>query len=101
MANTAANRRVTFRVRGTEGAWRHQAQGLLVFAIGLGLTSGSLALLHTLTTPPTTVELTVLIAANLVATGVRFLLMRIWVFRAATTTPEPARNASAPTVLIR
>jgi putative flippase GtrA len=91
VANTAANRRLTFRVRGTDGAWRHQAQGLLVFAIGLGLTSGSLALLHTLTSPPTTVELGVLVAANLIATGVRFLLMRIWVFRAV-----PAEEKDTP-----
>ncbi|WP_212987419.1 bifunctional glycosyltransferase family 2/GtrA family protein [Actinoplanes auranticolor] len=104
VANTAANRRLTFRVRGHDGAWRHQAQGLVVFAVGLGLTSGSLALLHTLSDPPTSVELGVLIAANLVATGVRFLLMRIWVFRA--TQPVAAAraaevNASAPTVGIR
>jgi len=84
VANTAANRRLTFGVRGTDRAWRHQAQGLVVFAIGLGLTSGSLALLGALSsTPPKAVELAVLIIANLVATGVRFLMMRVWVFRAA------------------
>ncbi|MFI7373769.1 glycosyltransferase [Actinoplanes sp. NPDC049668] len=83
VANTAANRRLTFRVRGSDGAWRHQAQGLVVFAVGLGLTSGSLALLHLASDPPTIVELGVLVVANLVATGVRFLLMRGWVFRAA------------------
>jgi putative flippase GtrA len=84
VANTAANRRLTFGVRGTDRAWKHQAQGLVVFAIGLGLTSGSLALLDALSTHPAkSVELAVLIVANLVATGVRFLLMRIWVFRAA------------------
>jgi putative flippase GtrA len=65
VANTAANRRLTFRVRGNDSAWRHQA----------------------LTDPPTTVELGVLVVANLVATGVRFLLMRSWVFRAADTAP--------------
>jgi putative flippase GtrA len=84
VANTAANRRLTFGVRGTDRAWRHQAQGLVVFAIGLGLTSGSLALLGALSArPPKAVELAVLIIANLVATGVRFLMMRVWVFRAA------------------
>jgi hypothetical protein len=56
----------------------------VVFAIGLGLTSGSLALLGELSArPPKAVELAVLIIANLVATGVRFLMMRVWVFRAA------------------
>jgi putative flippase GtrA len=84
VANTAVNRRLTFGVRGNDRAWRHQAQGLVVFGIGLGLTSGSLALLDALSaTPPKAVELAVLIGANLVATGVRFLMMRIWVFRAA------------------
>ncbi len=102
VANTAANRRVTFRVRGNDGAWRHQAQGLVVFAVGLGLTSGSLALLHALSEPPTTVELGVLVAANLVATGLRFLLMRIWVFRTAPAAVHEADvNTSSPTVGIR
>jgi len=83
IANTAVNRRLTFGVRGTDRAWRHQAQGLVVFAIGLGLTSGSLAALNALSAhPPKALELTVLVVANLVATGVRFLMMRIWVFRA-------------------
>jgi putative flippase GtrA len=88
VANTAANRRLTFGVRGGDHAWRHQAQGLAVFAIGLGLTSGSLALLDVIAgTGHPTVEAGVLIVANLVATGVRFLLMRIWVFPPATTSP--------------
>jgi putative flippase GtrA len=84
VANTAANRRLTFGVRGTDRAWSHQAQGLVVFAIGLCLTSGSLALLDALTIHPArALELSVLVVANLVATGVRFLMMRIWVFRTA------------------
>ena len=88
VANTAANRRVTFGVRGGDRAWRHQAQGLLVFVVGLALTSGSLVLLGAAhAAPPKWIELAVLVIANLIATGVRFLLMRIWVFRAA-----PARS---------
>ncbi len=82
VANTAANRRLTFGVSGADGALRHQAQGLVVFGIGLALTSGSLALLDAASTQPSRlVELTVLVLANLVATAVRFLLMRVWVFR--------------------
>ncbi|MGK5680672.1 glycosyltransferase [Actinoplanes sp. URMC 104] len=85
VANTAANRRLTFGVRGTDNAWRHQAQGLIVFGIGLALTSGSLALLDALhSAPAKPVELAVLVIANLLATAVRFLLLRIWVFRPAT-----------------
>ncbi|GAB2611301.1 sugar translocase [Paractinoplanes abujensis] len=87
IANTAANRRLTFNVRGTDGAWRHQAQGLLVFAVGLGLTSGALALLDALhTAPAKPVELAVLIVANLLATAVRFLMLRLWVFRSRRAT---------------
>jgi putative flippase GtrA len=82
IANTAANRRLTFGVRGTDSAWRHQAQGLLVFAIGLGLTSGALTLLDAVVAQPAKpVELAVLIVANLLATAARFLLLRVWVFR--------------------
>jgi putative flippase GtrA len=91
VANTAANRRLTFGVRGTDRAWRHQAQGLVVFAVGLGLTSGSLAALDALSShPPRAVELGVLVVANLVATGVRFLMMRIWVFRGHRPVMKPA-----------
>jgi len=85
VGNTAANRRLAFGVSGRTGAARHQAQGLAVFALGLALTSGSLALLHAAVQPgaaPLPVELGVLAAANLAATVLRFLLLRTWVFRA-------------------
>lgn len=81
VANTAANRRLTFGLRGRGGALRHQAKGLLVFVIGLALTSGSLAVLHHAT--PRTARLTefgVLVTANLATTLLRFLLFRAWVF---------------------
>ncbi|NEA59477.1 bifunctional glycosyltransferase family 2/GtrA family protein [Streptomyces sp. SID13666] len=96
IGNTAANRRLTFGVRGRAQAVRHQAQGLVVFAIGLALTSGSLAALQTANTRPSHgTELAVLIAANLAATVLRFLLFRAWVFPSgaapsdATPTPTP------------
>ncbi|MDT4892751.1 MAG: hypothetical protein QOE97_1786 [Pseudonocardiales bacterium] len=83
LANTAANRRFTFGIRGSGGsaAARHHAQGLLVFALGLGLTSGALALLAALDPHPgRPLELSVLVMANLVATALRFVLFREWVF---------------------
>lgn len=82
VANTAANRRITFGVHGPEQAVRHHAQGLIIFASGLALTSASLALLAT-TWPaaPRWFELAVLIVANLVTTVGRFLAFRLWVFR--------------------
>ena len=46
VANTAANRRFTFGVRGPRDVVRHQVQGLAIFAAGLAATSGSLWLLH-------------------------------------------------------
>lgn len=80
LANTAANRRLTFGVTGSGGLVRDHAQGLVVFAAALGLTSGALAALHALAEPSRAVELTVLVLANVVATAVRFLLLRRWVF---------------------
>ncbi|GHF62144.1 sugar translocase [Amycolatopsis bartoniae] len=77
IANTAVNRRLTFGVRGSAGAVRHQFEGLLVFGLGLVLTSGSLALLSTANVA---LELTVLVVANLAATILRFVLLRGWVF---------------------
>ncbi|MEZ5118210.1 MAG: bifunctional glycosyltransferase family 2/GtrA family protein [Candidatus Nanopelagicales bacterium] len=79
--NTAANRRFTFRIRVPDGRVRHQAQGLLVFGVGLALTSGSLALLHAAAPASSrAIEVGVLVAANVLATLVRFLLFRSWIF---------------------
>jgi putative flippase GtrA len=90
VANTAANRRLTFGVRGRRDRAKHQGQGLVVFVVGLALTSGALAALSALSsTPARWVELSVLVMANLVATLVRFLLLRRWVFgRAALDRPD-------------
>jgi putative flippase GtrA len=85
LANTAANRRLTFGVAGRQHYGRHQLQGLAVFVLGLALTSGSLAVLHAAQpTPHRAVEPAVLIAANLAATVLRFGLLRVWVFRVRT-----------------
>ncbi len=80
LGNTAANRRLTFGVTGPDRRGRHHAGGLAVFGLGLLLTSGSLAALHTWADPTRGVELLVLVAANLTATLLRFLLLRRWVF---------------------
>ncbi|SOD70626.1 GtrA-like protein [Jatrophihabitans sp. GAS493] len=80
IANTSANRRFTFGVRGS-GAARHQLQGLLVFALGLALTSGCLHLLSVVApNAGRATELFVLLMANLAATVLRFVLFRMWVF---------------------
>jgi putative flippase GtrA len=86
IGNTAANRRLTFGVRGAAGATRAQLHGLLVFVLGLGMTSGALALLHDVApAAPRLIEVAVLIGATAVSTVVRFVLFRTWVFGPART----------------
>src|SRR6202171_3456644 len=77
IANTAANRAFTFGIRGRSDAARHQLHGLLVFAFGLAITSGSLYVLHRFDPGvDKVVELSVLVVANLVATLARFVALR-------------------------
>ena len=81
IANTGANRRYTFAVRGGERLVCHQVQGLVVFGLALGLTSGSLWLLDAAAAGPSRVqELVVLTVSNALATVLRFVLLRVWVF---------------------
>jgi hypothetical protein len=64
----------------------------VVFALGLGLTSGALTLLHQLDPAPARgAELLFLVVANGLATLLRFVLFRGWVFRgSARRAPRPA-----------
>ncbi|TQS26227.1 bifunctional glycosyltransferase family 2/GtrA family protein [Microbispora sp. KK1-11] len=78
VANTAANRRFTFGVRGRAGALRHHLGGLVAFVAGLALTSGGLAALPG--GASRAAELAAVIVANGLATLLRFLLLRSWVF---------------------
>lgn len=98
IGNTAANRRFTFGITGRRHVARHQMQGLIAFGLGLALTSGSLALLHAAwPTASRMTELAVLVAANLAATVLRFVLLRAWMWRPhrRRTEPEsPARTAA-------
>src|SRR6202158_2930903 len=81
IGNTAANRRFTFGMHDRGSAARHHVEGLIVFAIALAITSGALGALHALVAEPHRwLELAVLVLANLVATAVRFVLLRGWVF---------------------
>ncbi|MDT5302174.1 MAG: hypothetical protein QOG79_5416 [Mycobacterium sp.] len=81
IGNTAVNRRFTFGVAGGGKAMRHHVEGLIVFAVALAITSGALAVLNGVVDHPhRLLEITVLVAANLVATAVRFVLLRGWVF---------------------
>lgn len=102
--NTWANRRWTFGIRGREGVARHQLQGLVVFALTLGMTAGGLALLaRLLPGAPTWVETAVVAATTVAATAVKYLAMRWWVFAPArgqnsamTKPPVESSNSTAP-----
>ena len=81
VSNTAANRRLTFGVRGAGGLLRDHAGGLVAFAVALVLTNaaiGAMALIKP--TPSLGVEIAVLTAANAVATVVRFVVLRTLLF---------------------
>ncbi|WP_308113797.1 glycosyltransferase [Arthrobacter sp. ISL-30] len=82
VGNTAANRRFTFAIRGPQRLWTHQFQGLVVFTLAWSITASSLAILHAVSPEVApNMELLVLTAANVLATLLRFALLRLWVFR--------------------
>jgi glycosyltransferase involved in cell wall biosynthesis len=82
IGNTAANRRFTFGISGPAKLFTQQFQGLVVFLLAWCITSSSLAVLHTVNVVATpSHELVVLTGANILATLIRFVLLRIWVFR--------------------
>jgi putative flippase GtrA len=82
VANTAANRRLTFEVRGRDGLARDHAAGLISFGVALAITSASLAILQQAEPQHGRMaEVAVLVAANAAATLVRFLLLRVAIDR--------------------
>jgi putative flippase GtrA len=96
VGNTAANRRVTFGVRGRAGLLRQYALGAVVFVLTLGLTSGTLAVLHGLdATPSRPLELGVLVAASTAATVTRYVALKTWVFARASRRTILARAGRA------
>lgn len=86
VANTALNRRLTFGIRTRAGYLADQLAGLGAFALALGITTGAIALLG-LVAPAAgrRTELVVLVLASILATVVRFLVLRSWLGRAETT----------------
>jgi len=83
VANTAANRRLTFALRGRTGRARHYRAGLALAGLPLALILVTLAGLAELGVTSTSVALLALTAANIVASLGRFVLLRRWVFRPA------------------
>jgi putative flippase GtrA len=106
LANTAANRRLTFSLRGRSGRARHYSGGLALAALPLALT---LLTLFALVSAGSTSLLTALIALTAVngfATLARFVLLRSWVFRADTNalssrSSQPTRMSSPTASQVR
>ena len=69
-----------YAMRGGARLARHHGEGLLVFGVALAMTSTALAVLHRVGVADRAVEIGVLMAANLLATVTRFVLLRGWVF---------------------
>jgi putative flippase GtrA len=80
VANTAANRRLTFSLRGRSGRARHYFAGLALSALPLALTLLTLLLLTLTGNAALLTALVALTAVNAGATLVRFALLRRWVF---------------------
>ena len=96
VGNTAANRRLTFAVRDRAGALRDQVGGLVALGVALAITSVAVGLLGTLAPGAgRAVELAVLVAANVLATVCRFILLRRWIAgpRRAPATRHPGAVA--------
>jgi putative flippase GtrA len=96
VANTAANRRLTFGVRGRDGLVRHHVRGAVVFILTLALTTGALGVLKALDPAPARgLELGVLVAATLTATVTRYVALRTWVFLTPTARTRYAQSPRA------
>ncbi|MET3206982.1 UNVERIFIED_ORG: glycosyltransferase involved in cell wall biosynthesis [Arthrobacter sp. UYEF13] len=98
VGNTAANRRFTFGISGPAKLFTQQFQGLIVFLLAWGISSSSLLLLHSVNIDASpSSELLILTAANIFATLMRFVLLRIWVFRVRPSDERSAVLALLPT----
>jgi putative flippase GtrA len=82
VANTGANRRLTFGIRGRDRLAYDHAAGLVAFAMSLGLTTASITLLGILApSAGRLLEVAVLLGSNALATAVRFVFLRSWMGR--------------------
>ena len=82
VGNTAANRLLTFRVRGRDGLARDHAVGILALGAALAITSLSLVALTAIAPHHGRLtEVAILVLANALATLIRFLLLRVAIDR--------------------
>lgn len=93
--NTALNRRFTFAAKDRGGATRVQLQSLVLLGITIAMTSGALEILrHADPHANGLVSTGAVAAGNVIATCVRFVLLRRWF---APTDDEVVAAESAPT----
>jgi putative flippase GtrA len=84
LMNTALNRRLTFKIAGRGKIARDHLSGLVVIVIALVLTGGSLGVLHWFNPDAgMSDELLTTTLSGFLATAVRFVLLRHWIFRRA------------------
>ena len=94
VGNTAANRWLTFGLRGRAGLARDHAAGLLALCAALLITSASLVILAAIMPGHSrTAEIAILVFANALATLVRFVLLRLAMNRGRNA-PLPASHAA-------
>jgi putative flippase GtrA len=97
VGNTAANRRLTFGIRGRADLLRHHLAGLAGLAVALTITTLSIGLLETTVAHPSrTAELLVLVGANALATICRFGLLRVLIAHGGRRDTTPVNLERTP-----
>lgn len=95
VVNTGLNRRWTFGVRRRRGALTNQVQGFAVFGLTWAVTASALVVLSVVWPQAPTLAATLMVGAgNVVATVLKFVLMRYWMFA------QPAGIGSAATAAV-
>ena len=94
--NTAANRRLTFDLRGRSSRVRQQLRGLVAALLPLALNLLALAVAAALGITEAVPLVLVLTVANGVASLVKFVLLQHWVFVARPSVRPLAPRATAP-----
>jgi putative flippase GtrA len=88
IGNTAANRRLTFGVTGRAGLARDHGAGLIAFGFAIAITTVAASALARLAPGASRpFEIVVLAVANVIATAVRFAVLRISIGRASPLRP--------------
>jgi putative flippase GtrA len=80
VANTAANRRLTFALRGRTDRRRHLAAGMGLGLLPIALSLGSLAVVEAAGMTSLVPQLVAVTAANACGSLLRFVALRSWVF---------------------